>query len=264
MDHSENDGSTTKEFALFRELAVELRLKIWDLALPEPRVITIEIQHNNSVDEDPYRLGGLANNKYVLVNSPKPPVHIQVNCEARFQALKTYHLAFHSGILGNKPKYFNFSKDTLHIKNLFNIWERHYLPKCIQDLEKVQKVKLSGGGLLYGSRENIREALNPFVALESLVVEMEFDSDQPANFWDKKKTKASESDMNSRFQETLERLWTTYESNLDISCRDSEREKEFRFYPRTFTMRFAATMDNHQKSSEIPRIGEQMAGCEQI
>jgi hypothetical protein len=113
-------NSDLQEFTLFPKLPAELRLQIWDLASTGSNVVTVEIDwepHDPDIiwARSPPYVGPLT--KYSFENSPTPPIHLQVNMESRTYALKSYQLAFDCSILGNRPKYFNFSKDVLRIKN---------------------------------------------------------------------------------------------------------------------------------------------------
>ena len=85
MQQQQNSG--LQEFTLFPELPAELRLKIWDFALPGPNVITVELDDSN------WAIRGarpLPKPKYTFENSPTPPIHLQVNIESRIHALKSY------------------------------------------------------------------------------------------------------------------------------------------------------------------------------
>jgi hypothetical protein len=61
---------------------MEIRLKIWKLALPRPRVVELRFSRSEGSDEHDYVYGGGS------------PMMLQVCMKSRLVALKTYHLAF--------------------------------------------------------------------------------------------------------------------------------------------------------------------------
>jgi len=71
--------------------------------------------------------------------------------ESRIHTLKSYQLAFDCSVLGNRPKYFNFSKDVLRIKNKRSRSEEDGLLEAIEDINKLKRVEIFGGsnGLTY-------------------------------------------------------------------------------------------------------------------
>lgn len=79
--------STTKtqnlnEFALFPELPLELRLKVWRTTLPGPRIVTILLSEQNG--------------QMIGTSSAKIPQALHVSSEARKEARRFYKLAFAS------------------------------------------------------------------------------------------------------------------------------------------------------------------------
>jgi 2EXR family len=94
-------GGTT--FTLFPKLPQELRVKIWEYALPEgPRVVKVYYQGQQSM-EPKFKIRA-------EVSDPATSL-LRVSVEARIVALKAYPLAFQTPLL--KPLHFNFEKDTL-------------------------------------------------------------------------------------------------------------------------------------------------------
>jgi hypothetical protein len=248
MQQEQNIG--LQEFTLFPKLPAELRLKIWDLVLPpEPNVITVEFDWEDPDDPDSNWHPKI---KYNFENSPTPPMHLQVNMESRIHASKSYQLAFDCSVLGNRPKYFNFSKDVLRIKNKRLWWEEDGLLEAIEDVNKVKRVEISGGpnGLTY-HKEAASAVLTPFVALESLVVEQPLKRIVPGweedeylvSKWLEEKGEAVKTRINNCFQETLERLWGKYQTNLEfpryVTSDSPGRTVVF--------VRFTATIDHRQK-----------------
>jgi hypothetical protein len=92
------------EFTLFPRLAPEIRLTIWKLAIPGPRVITIQ-ERNDATPN--FRL---------LAASYAIPAMLHTSQESREVALGSYELAFtnHRNV---KPMYLDFSKDIIFAKN---------------------------------------------------------------------------------------------------------------------------------------------------
>jgi hypothetical protein len=148
--HSDSDD----RFTLFPKLPPELRLKIWDMALRGPRVITILPAGSWSgpdyrfgkcdrplvyfVTENPAPVRGSVTPLPVLyIGASCPPIyssperqkqrfrfvtHLQVNVEARSFALKKSHLAFDSFDLSHRHKYFRFKRDTLELRGCETYW----------------------------------------------------------------------------------------------------------------------------------------------
>jgi hypothetical protein len=104
------------KFTLFPELPVELRLKIWSLALPVSRVITIVSDYSSAPEffdpDHPDRT------RYKARACAKPvPALLHCNSESRAVALKTYRLSFRSN-LQKKPIYYDFRRDSLCMINV--------------------------------------------------------------------------------------------------------------------------------------------------
>ena len=137
-------------FTLFPNLPAELRLKIWDMALPSPRVRTIQPYYNWDVPFSYETTFGFG-------TCDKPPIHLQVNMEARSIALKTYCLAFDCDALCNKPKYFHFERDTLQLIN----WRRWPLDMSkdlsiiFKTFKNVQNISINILGLHRAGKGNI-------------------------------------------------------------------------------------------------------------
>jgi hypothetical protein len=92
------------EFTLFPRLATETRLTIWKMAIPGPRVITIQ-EHNDATPN--FRLLAAS---YVI------PAMLHTSRESREVALKVYELDF-TDHLYIKPMYLDFSKDIIFAKD---------------------------------------------------------------------------------------------------------------------------------------------------
>jgi hypothetical protein len=74
--------STLSSFELFLTLPFELRLKIWDLALSSPRMVTISCEREKLDRERRFA-------KAFMSKTP-PPALLHVCRESRFEALSTY------------------------------------------------------------------------------------------------------------------------------------------------------------------------------
>ncbi|PMD40366.1 hypothetical protein L207DRAFT_565841 [Hyaloscypha variabilis F] len=77
---------TLQTFTLFPHLPFELRLKIWDLALSEPRTVTISC-HREMLDRERRFAKS-------FTSSTAPPPLLHVNRESRFEALSRYSPLF--------------------------------------------------------------------------------------------------------------------------------------------------------------------------
>jgi hypothetical protein len=109
-------------FKLFPKLAIELRLKIWKMALPGPRVVVVQYSETTQLPFSPARI----------------PVILQVNSESRDEALKSYTLAL--GFDGAAGRiFFDFSTDILVLHEY--LLSQAQLGRC-KDVEKVQYITL--------------------------------------------------------------------------------------------------------------------------
>jgi hypothetical protein len=211
MDQPSHSDSGDR-FTLFPKLPPEVRLTIWDMALPGPRVITI------------LPGPGCPTPGYQFGKCDQPPVHLQVNVEARSTTLKTYSLDFDCDNLSNKPKYFQFERDTLRLIN----WQR-----CSRDLSKepwiifksskdVQNISMSIIGLRWAGKEHIQNILRSFTSLKTLVVEDELSGILPSEL--QLATRWSVVNFMRGFREATEGIWTSYTLS---KCRLRKKQGEF-------------------------------------
>jgi hypothetical protein len=147
-------------FTFFPKLPPELRLKIWDMGLPGPRVITI------------LPAGGWSGPDYRFGKCDQSPVHLQVNVEARLSALKKYHLAFDSLDLSRGPKYFRFERDTLELRGCEIHWAEE-MPEIRDDLGNIQNLSTHCPDLFWEREEIIKEVFIPFTNLKKFVVQQD-------------------------------------------------------------------------------------------
>jgi hypothetical protein len=106
--------STLATFHLFPTLPIEIRLKIWSIALLHPRILTIKC------NKEPYQRYKPRAVVSWTSDSPPPPL-LSVNRETRYEALALY------------APYF---------RTLFS-------PKCIYVNWKVDKVRFADGVIMY-------------------------------------------------------------------------------------------------------------------
>jgi hypothetical protein len=224
---SHENSDSGDQFTLFPKLPAELRLKILDMALPGPRVITI------------LPASGCPTPGYQFGKCDQAPAHLQVNVEARSTALKTYYLAFDWHTLSHKPKYFQFERDTLRL----DYWER-----CSRGLSQepwvvskpfkdVQNISMRIVGLRVVGKEYIGKILRLFPSLKRLVVEDEFGGFSPSQlllspYW-------NEVDFMRNFREATEEIWTSY-----TLSRCSLRESQEGYQATVTVVSFVLTVEN--------------------
>jgi hypothetical protein len=133
-------------------------------------------------------------------------------------------------------------------------WEENGLLQAIEDVNKVKLVEIFKSPSDVTYQEGAASALlTPFVALESLVVEQSLERLVPrwedGEYWFSKWLEENGEDMkisiNHCFQETLEKVWGAYQTNLEFPryvTSDSPRRT-------VFFMRFTATVDHRQKKT---------------
>jgi hypothetical protein len=142
-----------KKFAFFPKLPTELRVIIWELSLPKPRVVEISI----SDDE----------NSLVAKTDSPLPAHFKTNFEARQVASKSYPLVF-SSILSS-PIRFSFERDILYfdVEGLFEIFSKEMPDKANEKLCHLMLAR--DAGFLY-KLETIK-SVQEFSKLKSITLE---------------------------------------------------------------------------------------------
>ncbi|KAI1169292.1 hypothetical protein F5B18DRAFT_17260 [Nemania serpens] len=129
-------------FTKFMELPPELRIKIWQFAMPEARTVVIKSPHARpehlptSLDEV---LSQTPDTEWAWQSTTQIPALLHVNNEARYEALKHYSLSLSIGKA--QPRvYIDFDRDTLFLG------DAELKPECSQlwaetkDLSKVRRL----------------------------------------------------------------------------------------------------------------------------
>ncbi|KAI1117349.1 hypothetical protein F5Y14DRAFT_380698 [Nemania sp. NC0429] len=129
-------------FTKFRELPPELRIKVWQFAMPESRTVVIKSPHARpehlptSLDDV---LSQTPDTEWAWQSTTQIPALLHVNCEARHEALKHYTLSL--GIGKAQPRvYIDFDRDTLFLG------DAELKPECsplwteTKDLSKVRRL----------------------------------------------------------------------------------------------------------------------------
>ncbi|KAI0490510.1 hypothetical protein F4859DRAFT_10898 [Xylaria cf. heliscus] len=129
-------------FTKFRELPPELRIKIWQFAIPEPRTVVVKSPYTRqrhipaSLDDVLPQVHG---NEDTWHSMTQIPSLLHVNAEARYEALKHYSLSF--GVGGGQPRvYVDFDRDTVFFGS------KELEPKCqslwanMNGLDKVHRL----------------------------------------------------------------------------------------------------------------------------
>ncbi|KAK6849159.1 hypothetical protein PG995_012992 [Apiospora arundinis] len=128
-------------FHLFGELPPELRIKIWQEAMPAARTVAVQSPFSRRRDA-PTSLDGVLNNyddTETWHSNTQIPALLHVNSEARHEALKHYTLAL--GVGDFAPRiYVDFARDTLFFG------QAELKPECssmwgsTRDLTRVQRL----------------------------------------------------------------------------------------------------------------------------
>ncbi|KAI0596743.1 hypothetical protein F4775DRAFT_584776 [Biscogniauxia sp. FL1348] len=135
-------------FTKFGELPPELRIKIWQHAMPEARIVVIKspytrnTQTPKSLDE---ALSHACDDEETWQSTTQIPALLHVNAEARYEALKHYILSF--GVGGRQSRvYVDFSRDTVFFGHselkpeCSSLWAR------TQGLDKIERLAVVSEG----------------------------------------------------------------------------------------------------------------------
>ena len=102
------ESNPTRSFTLFPRLPTELRLKIWHLAMPGPRTITLQYKFRRRA-----RLESALPYTASWTSKDLNPAALQVCHESRYEALEIYEQAFGTHACSGRKVYFDFEQDTL-------------------------------------------------------------------------------------------------------------------------------------------------------
>ncbi|KAI0881067.1 uncharacterized protein GGS22DRAFT_173262 [Annulohypoxylon maeteangense] len=137
---SRGRGPTT--FPKFNELPPELRIKIFQYAMPDPRTVVVKSPHSRqaqtprSLEE---AMSGQHNHEGTWYSTAQIPALLHVNAEARYEALKHYKLSL--GVGNAQPRiYVDFSRDTVFFGNSELKPECSELWASTRDLDRVQRL----------------------------------------------------------------------------------------------------------------------------
>ncbi|KAI2622132.1 hypothetical protein GGS26DRAFT_249122 [Hypomontagnella submonticulosa] len=127
-------------FTRFRELPPELRIKIWQYAMPEPRTVIVKSPHARQ-KQTPRSLEEAMSKprdpEQSWFSTTQIPALLHVNAEARHEALKHYKLSL--GVGSVQPRiYVDFNRDTLFFGNSELKPECSSLWTSTQDLNQVK------------------------------------------------------------------------------------------------------------------------------
>jgi hypothetical protein len=168
-----------KEFTLFPSLPTELRLKVWENAMPENRVVTVTVDRHSGYhrrDSTEFHNEGCFKSPGYALGHASLPLVFQINHESRSVGLKHYKLSFFE-VFAGRPVYFDFTKDTLHLLN----WETFHprkkdgenLCKCANANDQVvQELQGKLRHLVVSDTKENRMAIQnaKYKALETLVM----------------------------------------------------------------------------------------------
>ncbi|RDW67526.1 hypothetical protein BP6252_08922 [Coleophoma cylindrospora] len=109
----------TPTFHRFSRLPIEIRLKIWALAMPGPRIVTIRIKSRDSVTIDATGATADSNSqphgREELRSAPSAPALLHVCRESRRMFLGTKRYSSYFGDLQSYPVYFDHDMDKLEV-----------------------------------------------------------------------------------------------------------------------------------------------------
>jgi hypothetical protein len=126
-----------REFHQFAKLPRELRLMIWEYALPDPRVVTIE------------RVSAPMNPRdYRISCEDRVPSTLLVNHESHEACRARYTLSFATfGDVHGPPVYFDFSRDVISLSKCSSLWYTDFNEIFNRDLSSVRRAMVDDGGL---------------------------------------------------------------------------------------------------------------------
>lgn len=128
-------------FTKFGELPPELRVTIWQLAMPEARTVVIQSPYTKR-SRGPTSLESLLpGSQDTWRSATQIPALLHVNSEARYEALKHYSLSL--GVGAAQPRiYVDFKHDTVFFGDAELKSECSSLWNKTQDLDKIQRLAI--------------------------------------------------------------------------------------------------------------------------
>lgn len=127
-------------FPQFSRMPKEIRLLIWEMALPDPRVVTIESKPMKKAAADESSRGFFEFMSPIGITSDSSPPHILLACREAFSVVsKFYEPVF--CIFNSFPEtYFNFDLDTVYLNS--DLFELDLMDSMslIADQENLQQV----------------------------------------------------------------------------------------------------------------------------
>ncbi|KAI0122914.1 hypothetical protein BJ170DRAFT_687625 [Xylariales sp. AK1849] len=131
-----------KTFTMFSELPPELRIKVWQLAMPEARTVVVRSPYTRktaipkSLEES---LAQQWDSSEAWRSNTQIPALLHVNAEARHEALKHYKLSL--GVGQHPPRvYVDFTRDTLFFGNSELKSECSSLWASTKDVDQFQRL----------------------------------------------------------------------------------------------------------------------------
>ncbi|ETS80096.1 hypothetical protein PFICI_07625 [Pestalotiopsis fici W106-1] len=129
-------------FSKFNDLPPELRIKIWQTAMPEARTVVVKSPYAPKDDAPPSLEEALVHTdgptKTWTSNTPIPAL-LHVNAEARHEASKRYQLALSVG--QHQPRiYVDFTRDTIFLGSSELKPECSSLWSKTNDMEKIERL----------------------------------------------------------------------------------------------------------------------------
>jgi hypothetical protein len=212
-------------FMYFPKLPAELRLKIWKLALPGTRIITlkeyqVEIPH---IELYGYTDGATIYQLRVRAIASMP-VLLYTSRESRGLALEFYTLSLES-VLHGRPVYINYQRDALYVEhdstlNVLDVCARRNGEKAEQEIEDMESrlrcliINTMTDPYLHFHREH---GVTKFKRLQSLIFVFEgyssIPDSRPGNIWHQDQSVLSRFKRNKhpvhlvQVIRKLERLW---------------------------------------------------------
>ncbi|RYP92023.1 hypothetical protein DL770_001878 [Monosporascus sp. CRB-9-2] len=141
------DEWTCLNFPKFRDLPPELRIKVWQHAMPEARTVVVESPFALARNRAPRSLEEALsrtsdeNVQDTWRSTTKIPALLHVNAEARHEALRRYRLSLGAG-KAQPTIYVDFSRDTLFFGHAELKPECAKLWASTADLQKVQRLAI--------------------------------------------------------------------------------------------------------------------------